>query len=474
MLFSSTIFLFLFLPAVFSIYYLLPRGLKNIFLLLFSLFFYCFGEPEYFWVIFATLILNHFAGILIEWASGGWRTSILTLSIFINLALLGYYKYGNFFIENYNCFLSSRGQTLLNVPPIHLPIGISFFTFQAISYVIDIYRRECEAQKNPLSSALYISFFPQLIAGPIVRYIDVAEQLKFRKETMDGVAKGIQRFVVGLGKKVLIADTLGGVADDIFQLPSGQLSAATAWLGTFCYTLQIYFDFSGYSDMAIGLGWMFGFKFLENFRYPYIAESITDFWRRWHISLSSWFRDYLYIPVGGNRKSKIRTFFNLMLVFFLCGLWHGASWNFVVWGLYHGAFLVFEKITGRAVGWLPKMVRHLYTLVVVMVGWVFFRANTLEGALDHIRIMFGFGSGGQPIFSPIGYLTPKILILGIVGVAGATPIMVSCAAYLESRKNFASESLLHLARPIFVFAILSMCGMFLATGTYNAFIYFRF
>src|SRR4051812_1626918 len=339
----------------------------------------------------ASIAFNYWMAILVDRVHGTPAASRrLAFAVTLNLVVLGIFKYANFFADNVNALLRAGGIEPVAVPRVLLPIGISFFTFHAISYVIDVSRRDASAQKSPVHAALYLLLFPQLIAGPIIRYRDIADQLARRIVSLDDFAYGVRRFVVGLGKKVLIANTVAGPADRIFSMPSAQLDAPHAWLGVLCYTLQIYFDFSGYSDMAIGLGRMFGFRFPENFRWPYIADTVQEFWRRWHISLSSWFRDYLYLPLGGNRVSPARVYRNLVIVFFLCGLWHGASWNFVVWGLFHGSFLVMERIgLARAVRRMWTPLRHVYLLLVVMIGWVFFRADTLAGAVAFLKAMAG-------------------------------------------------------------------------------------
>jgi alginate O-acetyltransferase complex protein AlgI len=358
-----------------------------------------------------------------------------------------------------------------------LPIGISFFTYHAISDVVDVYRRDASAQKRPVEAALYLLVFPQLIAGPIVRYRQIAAQLTARVTTLDDFAAGVRRFIVGLGKKMLIANTLAAPADQIFGLPADQITTAHAWLAVTCYTLQIYFDFSGYSDMAIGLGRMFGFRFPENFNYPYIASSVQDFWRRWHMSLSAWFRDYVYIPLGGNRASTGRVYFNLVLVFFLCGLWHGANWTFVVWGLFHGAFLVFERLgLLDALARLPALLRHAYVLLVVMVAWVFFRADSIGGAATMLQALVGFGGAAPSPYTPIWYLTPQVALALAAGIAGSGPLLPWLAGLRERatteapRAAFAWETASTLAlMAVFAGAIIQ-----LAAGTYNPFIYFRF
>jgi alginate O-acetyltransferase complex protein AlgI len=364
----------------------------------------------------------------------------------------------------------------LALPRVLLPIGISFFTFHAISYVVDVYRRDATAQKSPVHAALYLLLFPQLIAGPIIRYRDIADQLARRIVTLDGFALGVRRFVIGLGKKVLIANTVASPADKIFAMPLSQLSAPHAWLGIVCYTIQIYFDFSGYSDMAIGLGRMFGFRFPENFRWPYVAESVQDFWRRWHMSLSSWFRDYLYVPLGGSRLSAARTYRNLVSVFFLCGLWHGASWTFVVWGLFHGLFLVIERLgLATAIRRLWTPLRHVYLLGVVMVGWVFFREDTLAGALAFLRAMAGLGPAQPTPYLVTWYLTPELWLTLGFGVVGSLPIGPWLAAWRERLPARA------VARWGVAVASVAVTGLILAASfvqiaarTYNPFIYFRF
>src|SRR5438876_3261876 len=335
----------------------------------------------------ASIAFNYWMAIAV--ANRGSR-AWLASAVAANLVVLGLFEYANVFADNVNALLGLAGVAPVAVPRVLLPIGISFFTFHAISYVVDVYRRDASAQKSPVHAALYLLLFPQLIAGPIIRYRDIADQLARRTVTLEGFALGVQRFVVGLGKKVLVANIVAGPADKIFSMPLRQLSFAHAWLAIVCYTIQIYFDFSGYSDMAIGLGRMFGFRFPENFRWPYAADSVQEFWRRWHISLSSWFRDYVYVPLGGNRASPVKTYRNLVAVFFLCGLWHGASWTFVIWGLFHGLFLVLERLgLGAAVKRLRPPLRHAYLLLVVMVGWVFFREESLRGALSFLAAMVG-------------------------------------------------------------------------------------
>ncbi len=517
MLFSSALFVFLFLPLVLALYYVIHRPLRNTLLFLASFVFYAWGEP----VISSVLLLS----IVVNWLLGLWmdRTRlrgksgkhVVVAAIAFNLGLLILFKYADWLWNTAGALLAATGlapeglahigshfapdsplrAVFLNPDEsIRLPIGISFFAFQAMSYVIDIYRRDVESEKNIVNFAMYKSFFPQLIAGPIVRYRDVHVQIHERTTTLEGFAYGVRRFVIGLGKKMLIANYCAEACDKVFALPVNELPVDVAWLGIVCYTLQIYFDFSGYSDMAIGLGHMFGFKFLENFNYPYVARSITEFWRRWHISLSTWFRDYLYIPLGGNRGSKSRTYVNLVLVFFLCGLWHGANFTFLVWGLYHGAFLVLERVSFG--DWLAKRgawLRHVYTLLVVMVGWVFFRADNVTHALEYLRTMFGLAGEKlvhlphPPIddawvnvnaLHPLGLFANTLTWIAIAaGVIGAMPWLPRVTDYVariakhgRTRLAFGFE----MAGLVALALIFVHVAMSLASGAYNPFIYFRF
>ena len=483
MLFSSTVFLFLFLPIVLGIYFIIPKKLKNTFLLLASLFFYAWGETFFVMLMIFSIFFNYICGLLIEkFKKRKVSTIILILSIIGNLGLLGFFKYTNFIVNNINSVITLIKLPIINLSPVHLPIGISFFTFQAMTYVIDIYKNISPAQKNPINIALYISLFPQLIAGPIVRYHDIARQLLERSTTIEKFSYGIRRFIIGLGKKVLIANTVAEVVDKIFVIPNTELTFSLAWLGIICYSLQIYFDFSGYSDMAIGLGYMFGFKFLENFNYPYISRSIKEFWQRWHISLSTWFKDYLYIPLGGNRKGKKRTYFNLLVVFILCGFWHGASWNFLIWGLYHGFFLVIERIgLSRLLEKTNIIIRHIYCLIVVMFGWVFFRSDTLTQSISYIKAMLGLGIGTGIQYNLPMYLNNKVIFILIIGIIGSIPIIPMIENHFDrliSIKNLRSRTIILTISYFIVICsltlILLISSMALASGTYNPFIYFRF
>jgi alginate O-acetyltransferase complex protein AlgI len=480
-LFTEPAFLFVFLPVLLALYQLPGSRYRNWLLLAASIIFYTRGAGSFTWLVLALIAFNYVAARVIDSYRGtrlGRR--LLAAAIAIDLLVLAVFKYADFVVGNLNAALSLAGAQPFALPGILLPIGISFFTFHAISYVVDVYRRDAAAQKRPVEAALYLLVFPQLVAGPIVRYRQIADQLSSRVLALDDFAYGVRRFIIGLSKKMLIANTLAGPADQIFAMPAAELTAAHAWTGVACYTLQIYFDFSGYTDMAVGLGRMFGFRFPENFNYPYIATSIQDFWRRWHMSLSAWFRDYVYIPLGGNRTSTGRLYFNLVLVFFLCGLWHGASWTFVVWGLYHGAFLVIERVGLAArVNALPAPGRHAYALLVIMAGWVFFRADTLGGATAMLAAMAGAGATVPAAYSPVWYWSSEVLLAFIAGVIGATPVMPFVATRL-SRWTDGSAAAPTLgwrgsaAAVIALLVIFSASLMLSAARSYNPFIYFRF
>jgi alginate O-acetyltransferase complex protein AlgI len=486
MLFSSAIFLYLFLPLLLAVYFLLPCRVRNLLLLLASLEFYLWGENTYIWVLLVSIALNYLMGLGMSQAKENRRRRLLLfVAVAVNLSLLGFFKYADFTIENLNRLREHLHLSPLRQPRIHLPLGISFFTFHALSYVIDIYRREATALRNPVDFALYISFFPQSIAGPIIRYTDVAGQLARRTISTASFTSGLQQFVFGLSKKMLLANTLAAPADAIFStsLPAAGLTCAVAWLGVICYTLQIYFDFSGYSDMAIGLARMFGFAFRANFNYPYLACSITDFWRRWHISLSSWFRDYLYLPLGGNRHGRFRTYFNLTLVFFLCGLWHGASWTFVTWGLFHGGFLVLERMgLGRRLERLP-LLRHGYTLLVVMIGWVLFRAENFAQAQLFLKAIVGLGQGDSQQYALNTFLDNATLPALLAAVICSAPVLVLIqrlsvqTLVLTARRRWLAgglEAFYAAVSAAGVVMLLIASAMQLASGTYNPFIYFRF
>ncbi len=461
MLFSSMTFVFLFLPIVATLYFLSRRELKNHVLLVASIVFYAWGEPDYLAIMIATIIINWAGALCIEKYRKKAR-SILSCTICADLSFLFYFKYFNFVVENINA-LCSADISLIDVV---MPIGISFYTFQAMSYLIDVYRREAQAQRDLAKLALYITLFPQLVAGPIVKYHDVADQISNREESSEKAVYGIKRFIIGLAKKILIANTLGAVADKIFSQPVEQFNALTAWIGAIAYSFQLFYDFSGYSDMAIGLGAIFGFKFLENFNYPYISKSITEFWHRWHISLSTWFKEYLYIPLGGNRVGKKRNLLNLFIVFLATGVWHGASWTFVVWGLWHGLFIIVEKLTGWHKNETKSFLHHAYAIFVVVIGWVVFRADTLSYAVEYLKNMFGFVRGRDISYTTAYYIDNIEIIAFAIAALCAMPV---CKNILFVR-NKAGLVLVNLGLVLlFVLAVASM-----AASTYNPFIYFRF
>ena len=460
MLFSSNVFLFAFLPTVLAVYYLVPRVLRNPVLFLVSLVFYGWGEPVYLLLMLAVILLNYGFGLWI-WAlrrKGKGAKAVLAAGVAANLLLLGYFKYASFLMSAISTVIP--GLQLISVPQVELPIGISFYIFQSMSYIIDIYRDDAPVQKNPLTFGTYVALFPQLIAGPIVRYRDVAQQLSSRRENLNDFSSGVLLFIVGLSKKVLLANPMG---EAWLQLQC-ETGLAAAWVGLAAYTLQIYFDFSGYSDMARGLGRMFGFEFLENFRYPYISVSVTEFWRRWHISLSTWFREYVYIPLGGNRRGKGRQLLNLLIVWFLTGLWHGASWNFALWGLYYAVLLILEKLfLLRVLEKLPKPAKHLYTLLVVMIGWALFYFEDL-GALGEFMgrlwIPVPASSGSLPLIA-------SFLPLMAVAAFAATPIPASLAVKRDTPA-------LRFVKAAAAACALLLCVGALASQSYNPFIYFRF
>ena len=475
MVFSSAIFIFLFLPLVLTGYYMVPRALRNAYLLGASLIFYAWGEGFLVLLMLASVVLNYVGGQLIDGCLVQRSKRIaLALTLAANLSLLGWFKYANFIADNLNVVLGTLGLPTWGLDSVHLPIGISFFTFQAMSYVVDIYRGDARVQRNPVNSALYIALFPQLIAGPIVRYHHIDQQLRDRSHNIDLFASGVVLFVIGLGKKMLIANPMGEVSDQIFAVPVEGLTVPVSWIGVLTYTLQIYFDFSGYSDMAIGLGKMIGFQLHINFDYPYISRSMREFWRRWHISLSRWFRDYLYIPLGGNRVSQWRMYFNLLVVFFLAGLWHGASWNFVIWGLIHGAFLAGERtFLGRWVSQCWQPLQHVYVLFVVVCAWVFFRAETLDYALAYLGAMFGFGAGDGLLYHAAMYFDSLTALIALSGIVGSTPIWPLLRRSLSDiREGWRMAVDMALIGALLL--LILGASMHLAAGTHNPFIYFRF
>ncbi|OIQ76722.1 peptidoglycan O-acetyltransferase [mine drainage metagenome] len=479
MLFSSPLFIFLFLPVVLGIYFAVPAKLRNLLLAIVSLLFYAWGEGVYVIVMIVSMSLNYVFGILLHEYRNQAKW-ILAVAVAINLGMLAYFKYVVFIIHNVGLILESIGVQKISLDSVHLPLGISFFTFHSISYLIDIYRKDAPAQKNPIDLALYISFFPQLIAGPIVRYHDVSDQLRKRIVLAEDVAVGIRRFVIGLGKKVIIANTLAVPADQIFSLSHDLLTFSLAWLGIICYTLQIYFDSSGYSDMAIGLARMFGFRFLENFNYPYVSRSIQEFWHRWHISLSNWFRDYLYIPLGGNRVKPWRVYFNLVLVFFLCGLWHGASWNFVIWGMLHGTFLVLERFgLATFINNKARWLGHAYALLVVIIGWVFFRSEGLHGALAYLKAMAGYSKGTGIEYHVSLYINQEVMLVLMLAIVGATPFMLhlkipQVMQVRDEGGRCQPAKVISFINVSYISVVFLVSISFLAAGTYNPFIYFRF
>ncbi len=453
-----------------------------------SLVFYAWGEPVYVLVMLGSIVLNYTAGLLIHIQrrqAKKKRTfftekTIVVLCITANLGLLIYFKYTNFIIQNVNAIFQDSALAPIVYPHVILPIGISFFTFQAMSYVIDVYRKETDVQLNIANLALYVTMFPQLIAGPIVRYHDVAKQIATRIITREQFSSGVQRFIFGLSKKIILANPLGEIADKVFAVPVHDLPTSLAWLGITCFTLQIYFDFSGYSDMAIGLGRLFGFEFLENFNFPYIAQSIREFWRRWHISLSTWFRDYLYIPLGGSHGSSLKTYLNLWVVFCLCGLWHGASWNFLIWGAFHGMCLIVERLRWVHVGlarmWKP--IRHVYVMLVVIVGWVFFRAESLIQAVQYVASMIGLTRADGVKYYASFYLDPKTIFTLLAACILATPISGMIFKRLQIAINASrSETMAivsHAGYYCMLVILFCLSAAYLAAGTYNPFIYYRF
>ena len=461
MLFSSIPFLYYFLPAVLITYFLVPKCLKNTVLLVFSLIFYSWGEPKYVFLMIATILLFYGCGLAIgRCASKGWKKFWLLVSVVLSLSLLAVFKYADFLVGNVNGILGTQIPLL----KLALPIGISFYTFQSLSYTIDVYRGDVEAQKNPISFGAYVSLFPQLIAGPIVRYIDVARELDDRKTTWEDIAYGVRRFLVGLGKKILIADNFA-LLMKLFRESEGK-SVLFYWLYAVAFMLNIYFDFSGYSDMAIGLGRIFGFKFIENFNYPYLSKSVTEFWRRWHMSLGSWFRDYIYIPMGGNRVSKSRWVFNILTVWMLTGLWHGAAWNFVLWGLLFGILLMIEKWV-PAIQKLPVWLRHGYVLLIVCLSFVLFNAESLSQALSDMGGMFGFA--GVPLVNGESlYYLRSYAPLFLMGIVGATPIVRDTARKVEEKPWGAVPEVLLMA------LLLIVCSAYLVDGSFSPFLYFRF
>lgn len=466
MVFSSTIFLCVYLPLVLLGYYICPKKGRNLFLLIVSLVFYAWGEPKYVFLMIFSILVNYIFGRLMDKNRGRQKRMklLLVLSVVIDIGLLSVFKYTDFIITNVNAIFGSSFDLL----KIALPIGISFYTFQAMSYTIDVYRNDVRVQKNLIDFGMYITMFPQLIAGPIVRYADVQDQLAERSVTTADFSEGVMRFVVGLGKKVLLANQMGAVWSEIYAL-GGDVSALMAWTGAIAYTFQIYFDFSGYSDMAIGLGRMFGFKFPENFRYPYQSVSITDFWRRWHITLSTWFKEYLYIPLGGNRRGLARQALNLLIVWSLTGFWHGAGWNFVMWGLYYFVILFIEKLfLLKALDKLPKFFRHVYALLLIVIGWVIFASDDVSVLLPYLGSMFGANGavGGMDVYT---LLTKAVLIVICCVASTELPkrLFLSATGAMNEKAAFTIKSVMTIA-------LLALSMILLIGDSYNPFLYFRF
>ncbi len=487
MLFSSMTFVFIFLPILCAIYLLSKKEYHNSILLVASIIFYAWGEPRYLAIMLLSIIINWLGAILIyKTKNGHYNVSnnldnvaiqsikqtilpkvILIITIILNLSNLIYFKYFNFLIENFNTLFHGH----INLLEVVMPLGISFYTFQALSYVIDVYRGDCKVQNNIYKLALYICLFPQLIAGPIVKYHDIEEQIDSREVCFEKVDEGVKRFIIGLSKKMLIANTMGAIADKIFAQDPHTFSHCIAWLGSIAYSLQLFFDFSGYSDMAIGLGLIFGFRFMENFNYPYISKSITEFWRRWHISLSTWFKEYVYIPLGGNRNGKIKQLRNLGIVFLLTGIWHGANWTFIIWGIWHGFFIIIEKITGlnnETENRIANFFKHIYCILAFVIGWVIFRADNMKYAWDYLMNMFG-----------LLHLRPNEFLYSIQYYADRFEIITFVAAILCCIPIFKNmikiqNKIARTAINIWLLILFILSSATIAANTYNPFIYFRF
>jgi alginate O-acetyltransferase complex protein AlgI len=473
MIFISLLFLFRFLPIVLLLYYLAPARARNLILFVASLVFYAWGEPIYLVLMLVSILISYLGGILVDHFHGkgknGMAKAALILSCIASLSLLGFFKYADFVIGTVDS-LTGAGIALLHIS---LPIGISFYTFQTMSYTIDVYRGEAKVQKNLISFGTYVAMFPQLIAGPIVQYKTIDRQLRSRQESAEQFAEGIHRFMVGLGKKVLLANNAGALWDTIQAMPQGSIPVVTAWIGLAAYTFQLYFDFSAYSDMAIGLGHMFGFRFLENFNYPYLSKSITEFWRRWHISLSTWFRDYVYIPLGGNRVGLLRHIRNILAVWLLTGIWHGASWNFVLWGLYYGVLLLLEKfVTGRFLKKLPSVFQHIYCMFFVMIGWNLFVFDDLASGIGYLKGLFGLYGQSLANRETI-YLLYSNAVLLILLILGSTTIPKRMGEWFLARTK-GNDLVQLLARGAFYVLIFVLSVAWLVDASYNPFLYFRF
>ena len=461
-------FLFVFMPVVMAIYFLAKKEIRNYILLIASIIFYAWGEPRYLAIMIITILVNYIGALCLDkYQNPRQRLGIVTVTILVNLSFLFYFKYFNFVIDNINLAL----HTHIDFVDVIMPIGISFYTFQAMSYLIDVYRKEIPAQRDVYKLALYIVLFPQLVAGPIVKYHDVCEQIDERKVEFKYVIIGLKRFIIGLAKKVLIANTLAVVVDKIFEQAPENLTTEIAWLGAVAYCLQLYYDFSGYSDMAIGLGLMFGFRFLENFNYPYISKSISEFWRRWHISLATWFRQYLYIPLGGNRKGEVRTYWNLFFIFLVTGVWHGAAWNYILWGVWNGIFIVFERFIGwskdKADTKLVSVGKHIYALMAIGIGMIIFRAPSVMYGFEFIGKMLGINVGDHLPNFDYG-VNNKFALMMVVGLICAMPVCKNMLYVAYERK------VLRTAINIWLFVLFFWSTISLAASTYNPFIYFRF
>lgn len=470
MVFSSLVFLYLFLPLILIVYFISPKVLRNTVLLGASLFFYAWGEPKLVILMLISILINYIMGIVIGRTTKARKKVWLAATLIANLAILGYYKYAGFAVG----IIENVFDVSIEWETIPLPIGISFYTFQAMSYIIDVYRKDTTAQKSFINLALYISLFPPLVAGPIVRYQTIADQIRFRIITSGKIVEGTTRFIQGLSKKVLIANPMGEIADKVFLLSGADLTTGTAWLGILAYSLQIYFDFSGYSDMAIGLSKCFGFDIEENFRYPYMSQSVSEFWRRWHISLGSWFRDYVYIPLGGNRVALWKTYRNLLIVWTLTGFWHGASWTFMAWGFYYGLLISLEK--WFLLKWLeriPRLFRHVYLLLIVMIGWVFFRADNFSYAFDYLQAMFRFDNLVD--YTTILLVSDYYLFI-LLAMILAFPVYPMLKKFTDNRTANIPvlQGTVSLASTAFYLTLLLVVTMYLVNATHNPFIYFRF
>ncbi len=467
LLFSTISFIYYFLASVLILYFIVPFKLKNLVLLVASLFFYFYGEPVYTLLMIATILSSYIHGLLIDKFRGTvWSKVFLWSSVVTSIGALGFFKYSDFFISNVN----SLFKTDFSLLGLALPIGISFYTFQTLSYTIDVYRGDAKVQKSPIRLATYVALFPQLIAGPIVRYTTVEEELSHRTHSFENFGYGVTRFIIGLSKKVLIADTLGGLASTMHGME--EATVVGYWMYAVAISLQLYFDFSGYSDMAIGLGRIFGFHFLENFNYPFISKSIAEFWRRWHMSLGTWFRDYVYIPMGGNRVSKGRWFLNILTVWFLTGFWHGADWTFIIWGLYFAAFLLLEKfVLNKVFAKLPKFVSHIYVIIAILISFVIFSGNGLSGAMADLGNMFGVG--GIPLWSgETGYYLGSYGVVLLAAILGSTPLVKNAVLKIKEKK--AGALVCDILEPAFVVVMLLVVTAYFVDGSFSPFLYFRF